>query len=184
MKTPASIMVVSILGIIYAAFILLALPINLLLLFHPLRPDPIMDQLHADTGYMAVTATSYVITFCLSVLLLAGSIGSLKLKRWGRTGMNVFACGHIAVTVVGTLVAIFYTGPKVVAASESSPLAPAMKWIATFGPVCGAFFSFAIAGVILFFFNRKLAVDAFNGIFPAKGTDFPVEFNETPPGIS
>jgi hypothetical protein len=180
-RTPTSITVVSILGIIYGGIILLAMPINLVVSFFPLTPNPMMDHLRADAGYMAVTLCSYALNFLLALLLLISSIGSIRLKKWGRSGMNIYAIAQIVLLVIGIPIAIFYTSPKALAAAADQPGAEFLRMFMPIGVACGALFVFAITGIILYFFNRKIAVDAFNGIFVATGTDFPIQMDEPPP---
>ena len=182
---PTSVMVVSILGIIYGAVIVLGAPCGIFLTFHPLTPNPAADALAKDSGYVITVVISSAINFCLGLLLLASSIGSLKLKPWARLGMNVYAVVYVITNFVGTIVAFVFVMPKMADAMANMPpaAAQAAKIVALIGGVFGFLIALAIALIILVTFNRRIARDAFQGIFPADPTNFPVDYHYPDPPL-
>jgi hypothetical protein len=184
---PTSIKVVSILGIIYAGLGLLASPCSVFMVMHPLVPNPAIDALNRDQVYMGNLLVSVGIGVVLAVILLYGSIASLKLKPAGRLAMIIYSYLFIATTLINAVLTIAWVMPHAKATLEADPAIPAAAATgAEVGGFGGVIFSIvfcaAISGVILYFFNRPIAKDAFKGIFPAAPTHFPVEFpSDNPP---
>ena len=185
-EAPTSLKVVAILGIIWSALILLATPCSMFLMFHPLTPNPIMDQLRRDSTYMAFALGSSALNCCLGVLLLASSIGCLKVKPWARMGMNAYAVAYAVTGLLGTVFNLIYVMPKMreaIAAAAGGPgaMSPELfNMSQIIGAILGILFMAGIVLTILIIVNRKIAVDAFNGIFPADPTNFPVDFPPPP----
>jgi uncharacterized membrane protein len=175
MKTPTSIMVISILRIIYGGLGILFTPCSAFLTFHPLMPSPMLDALHRDSAYMTIYFITLFVHFSLAVVLTASSIASLKLKPWGRAGMIVYAWSLVVMTAFNTVLTVAWVLPRMEAAAAGTPAAPLMKMSGMIGAAFGIVLGVGLAAVILYFFNRRIAIDAFNGIFPVPPSDFPVE---------
>ena len=175
-KVPTSVMVVSILGIIYGGLMVLCVPVNILLMVTPLFPSPVLDALRQDQTYVTVYLVNSAIGFCLGMLLLVSSIGSLKIKPWARLGMNVYAVALIVMTLVGTVITLEYVLPITKKAMEGTPAAGLGIVSGIVGAVLGLLFALAVAAVILVVFNRRVAVDAFRGIFPEEAATLPGEY--------
>jgi len=179
---PTSIKVVSILGIILSGLTLLAMPCGMYFTFHPLQPNPAMDDMLREPSYVGFFIGSTVVRIILSVMLLVGSISSLKLKPVGRTLMISYSWALIGYGILSSILSYTIVFPRMIAALQNDPhMVPAAITGAKIGGIVGgligiAFYG-AIAGVILFFFNRPVAKDAFKGIFPATPTNFPVDVN-------
>jgi hypothetical protein len=183
-RSPKSVVVVSILGIIFSAFGILGTPCGIYLTFHPLSANQAAEALAKDQNYITFLLSSGAARFLLSLLLLVCSIGGLKLKRWARTGMNVYAVLYMLLALAGMVVSIVYVLPKTLEAVQTAPgMTPEMARMAgIIGIISGAvglLFVLGVAVTILVVFNRKVAVDAFNGILPADGTGFPVDDQTT-----
>jgi hypothetical protein len=177
-RVPTSVMVVSILGILYSAMALLGVPCGILLFYLPLMPNTGLEALRQDGGYMAMTMISGAINFVLGGLLLASSIGSLKLRPWARMGMNVYGVVHICSTIAGSVISLVYVMPRVMAVVGKAG-GPGMVGGQIGGMVGAAFgmlLGIGVGVVILVVFNRRVAVDALKGIFPVEPGNFPVEF--------
>jgi hypothetical protein len=190
-KTPTSVMVVSILGIIYGIYILLATPCGIFMIIHPIMPNPMLETLTKDATYITFVLCTSIIQVCMGVLLLAASIGSLKLKPWARTGMNTYAVIKALFSLVGTVISLVFVLPRMTTAMAATPPGPAGPFAVSFAPLVGTFaivgailgllLGWAVSTVILITFNRRIAVDAFHGIFPVEPTNFPVQFPPPPP---
>jgi hypothetical protein len=181
-KTPTSIMVVSILGIIYSAYILLATPCGIFLTFHPITPNPVMDEIRNDMAYLIFMLCSSIVQVGMGALLLASSIGSLKLKPWARTGMNTYAVIKALFTLAGTVFSLVYVMPRMSAALAAMPPGPGVSaaalvgTLAIIGAIFGLLLGWGISAVILVVFNRRIAIDAFHGIFPPEPSSIPLDY--------
>jgi len=178
---PTSIKVLSILGIVYAAMVLLGVPCGVFLNLHPLTPSPLTDDLLKRPWYVPYTLVTSAINFLMGVLLLAASIGSMKLRKKARVAMLVYAWAAIVQMIVGSL----FTGLVLLPIMESAGATPGVPGgmvmiIGIVSLVGGIIFASAISGVLIYFFTRKANVDAFNGIFPEAPTNFPVEYPDQP----
>ena len=190
---PTSIKVVSILAIIYAGIMLLMMPCSVFLMVHPLTPNPMLDALNRDPVYMTFYWIAVPVSLALFTLLLAGAIASLKLRPWGRKSMLLYAGVQLLVAVVNTIASLILIAPKmqeaIAADPRIAPMADLMKVSSIVGGVLGLLFHGGVSAVIIYFFNRKVAVDAFHGIFPADPTHFPVVYADpaapggTPPPL-
>ncbi|HVT80377.1 MAG TPA: hypothetical protein VHM90_06935 [Phycisphaerae bacterium] len=177
---PTGVKVVSILGIILAALTLLAMPCGIFMTFHPMQPNPTMDALIREPSYVVMMVVSTIIRTILSLMLLIGSIASLKLKPMGRHLMNGYAVALIVYAIVSTAFSYAFVMPKMLAALQNDPrIDPTALSVArisgVIGGVIGLAFYGAIAGVILYFFSRPVAKDAFNGIVVAAPANVPVD---------
>lgn len=181
---PIGVKVVSILGIIYAGLWLLMMPCSTFLQFHPLTPSAATDALNQDRVYVANYVVSALLWTGMMVLLLVASIASLRLKPYARKTMLVFAWAHIVCALLSVVVSLAIVLPRIERAFASDPrLAPVAGMTETLGiagAVLSALFYAAISAVILYFFTRPIAIDAFHGIFPVEPTNFPVDM-ATPP---
>jgi hypothetical protein len=178
-KGPTSVKVVSILGIILSSMGLLATPCGIFMLVHPITSNPVADALIRDRGYLTITFVSSGVSLCTGLLLLASSIGSLKLRPWGRVGMNVYAVLHILTGVAGAIVSLVYVLPLTRAAMADSgiPEAKTAMVIGVVSLVVGLLLALGVSTVILIVFNRRAAVDAFQGILPEEAGNYPGELN-------
>jgi hypothetical protein len=179
-KVPTSVMVVSILGIIYGGMMVVCVPVNIVLMVTPLMPNPVLDVLRHDQTYVTLYLVTSAIGFVMGLMLLASSIGSLKLKPWARVGMNVYAVAHVLTTMMGTAITIMYVLPRTKEALANGPGGEAAMKVGVIGgavgAVLGVLFAMAVAVVILVVFNRRAAVDAFKGIFPEEEATLPGEY--------
>jgi hypothetical protein len=182
-KTPASVKVISILGIIWGAIGILGLVGSLVLIFvHIGPPNPMLDALNKDPFYIAFSLVVEMIGIFKALLLIGSSVGSLSLKPWARPGMLVYAWVAIVQVVVGAIINMAYVFPKMMAAIPAStpPALRASMQAGMIAGACGAIISIIFPICILYFFTRLHVINAFKGIFPADPTDFPVLYPEQP----
>jgi hypothetical protein len=187
-KTPPSILVVSILAIIYSSIFVLGAPCGMVQLFHPFSSSPATDALHNSRGYFITSLILQPIQFFTGILLLSAAIGGIKLRPWARPAMNAFCAIHFVMTLVGLAVSAIWVLPimtNAMAAAGHSPLPPGFLQIITIGGMLiGLLFNIAIISLLLYFFNRKFARDAFAGILPPSSNGFPTDpsaFPQNPP---
>ena len=117
----------------------------------------------------------------LGILLLVASIGCLKCRRWARAGINIYGVLYGMLSVVVALITVTYSMPFImdVVVSSQPPGSPPLP----LGVVQGAMIVMTelmllIATCVVFTFttivNRKVAVDAFNGILTDTPLNSPV----------
>jgi hypothetical protein len=182
-RMPPAILVLAIIGIVFAALGILGALFGAVVLFFPFFTDPSLDALRHDPIYITATSITLVFGTLTTILLLAASLGSLKLRPWARKAMLLYALLALAQNLLGTLFNLLYTLPHMTIASPGSPAARAGFIGGVIGGLFGLLFNAAWSICILYFFSRPSAIDAFNPAFipTAAPTPFPVETPEFPP---
>lgn len=176
-RVPPPIMVLSILGIIFSLFGFCAdswVIFNTFVPFGP--PNPAMDAVRNDNLYLVWTLAATVVSLLLAFLLLASSIGSLRLYRWARFGMMAYAVLSLLVMLVNGVFTAAYVLPRMSeAVTETNPDTKTIILATTISSLLLGFLLALVWAVLVFiFFNRKSAVDAFHGIFPPEVPPEPV----------
>src|SRR2546423_14288109 len=87
---PTSITVLGTLGAVLGALGLLCKPVGLLYALVQI-PHPIAEAIRNDSFLRGWTVVSVGTGWLMSLLLLLASIGSLRLRDWGRSGMLTYA---------------------------------------------------------------------------------------------
>ena len=178
-KTPTSVLVLSIIGLILGGLGILGLILVIGLQLVKFGPrDPMTEALQKDAVYVAISLISSGIGLILGMLCVASCIGSFSLRPWARKGMCIYAWGAMAQAVLGGLYTMFYVYPKMAAAlpAAAPPGYRAGVVGGMIGGGCGMVLGLIYPICVLYFYSRPHVVDAFNGIFPASPTNFPVEF--------
>ncbi|HVX86068.1 MAG TPA: hypothetical protein VH253_14895 [Phycisphaerae bacterium] len=179
-RVPTSVKVLSIIGLVFGALGILGTCFNALMLFTSVIPAPGYDELKSDQIYFVVTIIGSVIGLFIVVLLIASSIGSLRLMPCARIGMITYAILAALQTLIFTAFNVLYVVPKINATMPPGSAAGGMAG-GIAGGACALLFNFGWAGCILFFFTRPNVINAFRGIFPADPTAFPVLDASQPP---
>lgn len=178
-KAPTSVVVLSIIGIIFSVLGILGLAWTAVVMFGHILPDnPMIDAVNHDTLYLTVTGILGTIGVGFTILLFAASIASLKLVPWARRAMIVYAWYTIVVGILGTIFNIVYVMPKMQAAMPPGMAAGAIGGM--IGGVCGGLLGLIFPICVLYFYSRPHVIDAFNGIFPVSPTNFPVIYPSEP----
>lgn len=172
-STPGLVVAVAVIGILYALPGLCCHPINILGVVLP--PDPEAAKSLEAMGLPNVEFTPslraglfvvYTLGFLSSILLLAGSIGSLRLQRWARFVM----IGQALLSVLNTILFLFVMYPLMMKsmAASGQALTPADRLMGGgIASVClGCFFSI-FPLFVLVVYNLPSVVAAFNA-GPAK----------------
>jgi hypothetical protein len=171
-------MVISIIGIIYAAFMILSTAAGLVINSLDIPRDPMTKQLLEDKLFFAFSIVSGCIGILVAGVLLASSIGSLMLKPWGRKGMLAYAVLAVITTILSTIFQFAYVLPAMSKAmGAADPRIAQYAMIGGYvGGFCGVAITLVLPAVILYFFTRTKVVNAFNGVFEADPTNFPVTY--------
>lgn len=163
---PTSVTVLSTLGIILGALGLLGKPASLAIFVIKMpMQHPVVEVMRNDSfirGWMILNvATGWMV----SLLLLMASIGSLRLRDWGRTGMLAYAGLALVMTVIGQAVGLLAINPVLEPAMQQameqqpspSPFQPGPTASVIIAVVLGLWFPLLIA----YFFTRRPEKEAF-----------------------
>ncbi|HVX86067.1 MAG TPA: hypothetical protein VH253_14890 [Phycisphaerae bacterium] len=166
-RVPASIKVLSIIGIVLSALGFCGTAWSTFTTFVPIGPpNPALDDLNHQTPYIIYLIAGAVVATLLNLLLLASSIGSLRLYRWARYGMMVYALLALLDFLVNAVITLLFVFPRLEQSfDQADPNVQTMLKISTFGGlVIALLLALAWLLLVFIFFNRKVARDAFNGI--------------------
>ncbi len=165
-RKPASVMVLSIIGIVLSSLALLAGLWGFVMFFIITRVIGGMTGA-SQASMWSVLMTWQLITtislLILAILLLTVSIAAIRMARWGRMGMVWYALLHLAWVVVRAVLVVVWLIPEQEKQYAAMGVTPGMMpWWATWG---GELVS--IAGhaafpvVVLIFFTRPKVKQAF-----------------------
>ena len=134
---------------------------------NPFAPDggPASGAPAVDGRVAVYNVVSAAVSLVLSIVLLAGGIGAMKLSRWARKTLMAYAVITIVVTVVNTVLAIAWVGPAQMAAVKQSQ--PGNPVLSMSGPILigaaifGLVFGCALPVCILIFWSRPNVKAAF-----------------------
>jgi hypothetical protein len=166
---PSSVTVISIIGIVMAALsLIICLPISIVPFFVPamLEQNPGLAAVKKDTALFAFSLAGFGLGMVLAFVLLAGSIGSLKLMKWARPTMIAYAALSIIMTIVNIAAQFLFIFPVTLSPQNMPPGTPpnAMGMIKaiTYGSTFfGVIIILVLPVLILIFFNKRHVVDAF-----------------------
>ena len=164
---PTAVTVLAIFGIIFGALGVLCKPVALAGMFVPQPPgaNPVVDMQRQMLGW---NVASTVVGVAISILLLAGSIGSLNLKTWARPAMLAYAGLAVLMTLVNLVVTLVWIVPAMKQMQQQMPQqgAPAsaaaiMQAAGTVGAVVGAALALIFPALLAYFYTRPNVKAAF-----------------------
>ncbi len=126
-KKPATLMVFAIINLIIGGG---GLCCNVFSVIQPFMPagDPMNEAFNADKTYVIMTVGMGIVSMIMSGVLLAGGIGLLQGKPWGRLltlGWAVTAIAQFMVYLVYVFTIVFPIMDKVVQNAPNTPAMPA-----------------------------------------------------------
>jgi uncharacterized membrane protein YhaH (DUF805 family) len=161
---PQAVTVLAGIGILFGALGLLCKPVGLLYVLVQI-PHPVLEAIRGDSFIRGWTVVSVGTGWLISLLLLLSSVGSLRLRDWGRAGMLAYAFLAVVMTFVGRTVELRVVEPA---------LQPALRQVAAQQPAAGRFQMGGMKGyavglaaglwfptVIVFILNRRAVKRAF-----------------------
>lgn len=176
---PGAVTAMAIIGIVLAAGGLLCKPASLLMFVVPMPagpdgqpvPNPVVDAFKNDSFLRLWLIVSTGAGWLISMLLLFASIGSLRLKDWGRTGMLGYAALATLMTVVGQVVGVLALGPALEQAVQQSgaPRTGMMNLPPAVGIAVGVVIGMWFPALIFWFFTRPHVKEAFERGLPPPG---------------
>ena len=169
---PTSVTVLSIMGMVLGGMGLLCKPASLLMFVVKMPvPNPVVDAMRNDSfirGFMVIgAATGWVI----SLLLILASVGSLRLRDWGRSGMLAYAGLALVMTAISQAIGIVAIAPALAPAvrqaAAEQPAAFQLSPAANLALGIGLGLWFPL--LILYFYTRKSVKQAFEQGLPPAG---------------
>jgi len=115
-------------------------------------PQDQIDLMNASRPPMAWTAGSSVLSVCLVLVLLTGSIRLLKRRPSGVKRLLIWAWINIPWTVVGVLVGIMIQPQIPQTTQTQNPISPEMG--AMIGMSCGPIFGLTLPIIMILWFSR------------------------------
>ncbi len=166
-RVPTSVTVISILGLLFTAYGVFGL-LTLAAVFGTGTgfgmPNPVLDKLRDDSTYLTFTGIELAVSLLLMIVLVAGSVGGLKLKPWARPTMLIYAVATIVNGLAGVVFNLVYVMPLM--SSVTGPGNAPLGAVVGVSSVCSGLFGMIYPACVLYFYTRPNVVDAFRGIFP------------------
>ena len=168
---PTSVTVLAIIGIIWGGIQLLCNGVGIfgLLMLEKLtqasgQPNPMVDAMQESPALMPVMMGAVILRLVLSIVLVAGSIGALSLKGWGRSAMLAYAWALVVVTIVETVVAATMTLPAIQKHLPSDPAMRQQMMAQQYGSMfCGPIIGLIYPIFVLVYMNKPHVKAAFAG---------------------
>ena len=169
---PTSVSVLAWIGIVLGGLGLLCKPTSLLMFVMPIPgPNPVVDAFKNDSFLRLWLIAGTGAGWLISLLLLFGAVGSLKLKDWGRTAMLGYAALAVLMTVVSQVVSVVAITPAMEQAMrQAGAPAPAgpMNMPPAVGAAIGLLLGLWFPLLILWYYTRSVVKEAFaRGLPPA-----------------
>lgn len=161
-KRPVSVIVLSVIGILIGAGSLLCAPLSIFALVVDFGiPNPQLDAMRGDPLLMAWNWFGVATMLIFGAWGLIGSIGSLIMKRWGRSAMVMYAIVETTLSVAGAVMTFAVVQPRMKAAMGAQAGAAPPPW-AMYVQIALMVLLIAYFVCIWFFFTRPHVVDAFD----------------------
>ncbi|HVS73497.1 MAG TPA: hypothetical protein VHQ47_19900 [Phycisphaerae bacterium] len=178
-RVPTSIKVLSIIGIVLSALGFCGSVWSVFNTFVPIGPpNPALEDLNHQTPYILYIIAGAVVSLLFNLLLLASSIGSLRLYRWARYGMMAYAILALLELFTNGIINLIFVLPQTEHAfDQGNPqMATTFKLFTIGAFVIALLLALVWLLLVFIFFNRKIARDAFNGVFPPEPPPAPPIF--------
>jgi len=114
---PTSALVFGILNILFAALGLVGLAASIVFLILPIDfgvPNPALDLMEESTAYYIFQIFSMILGTIFMVVLLAGGIGLVRFKPWGRTCSIAYGTYAIIAGTVGGVINFYFRNTSAV----------------------------------------------------------------------
>lgn len=165
MQRPTSVTVFGILNICWGSISLLSFGLSLVVLafFQHAASVPTTELLNQNEVYRLWRNIGTVLGIIGSCALLAGGIGLLKLKPWGRglsIGYAIYAIIFALVSLVVNVTIVFPTLTKFAQSTGDKTLAFASN-VGAYSALIGVGVGVIYPGLLLFFMFRRNVVQAF-----------------------
>lgn len=163
MERPTAVTVFGILNIVFAILGFFVEIVSVFLIFvWPNTDNPVLRIVQEQSFLYVWTALMLPVGMAFSMLKLAGGIGLLRMKPWGRKASILYGIGAIVLVCLGALVnMVFLFGPLMAEAGRSSGPAAAGAVGGAIGGGCGSFCGLIYPILLLVFMTRPGIVAAF-----------------------
>ncbi len=184
---PTVLKVMCIIGISWAAVGLLGVLSTIALYFIPLPgTTPAFTAMKKETWYIVNIFISGSFNIVTELLLLVGSIKSLKAEKSGRLLLFIYVWSRLVFAVIGSIWTVTFVMPHTFAASMpvGRPMPPGFETILKTSMYVGAVFGFFLMLVmpiyILITMRLRKVRDAYDGLFLPEANFEPIMNSPTP----
>ena len=166
---PTSVMVIGVIGIIFGAMGVICTPFSIvpyvLPKFMPAgaqQANPMVELVTSSTPLMIWTIFSTSLSMVLAIVLLTGSIGSVRLSRWARKLMIGYSIVALIAMVLGLVVMLAVMLPMMMSRMNGGSAEQTGAFVGgIFGGIFGILFGSALPIAILICYRRPNVVAAF-----------------------
>ena len=138
MHRPASVTVLGILNIVFAALGLMGIAVSIAMMFMPPGlnvKNPVLDLMRQNAGYAMYANISMVLGGVLTLVLCLAGIGLLMLRPWGRLLSIAYAVFAIISVIVNTAVNYYFLLAPMM--DKQAALPPGPEKMAAMGGIMG-----------------------------------------------
>jgi len=164
MQRPTAVTVFGILNIVFSIVGFFGEIFSVfLILFWPNTSNPVLRTMHEQPYLRAWMVLALPVAMALSALKLAGGIGLLRMKAWGRKASIFYGIGAIVLVCLGAVVnLVFLVGPLMAEVSKQHGPEAVGAFGGAIGGTCGSFCGLVYPILLLIFMTRPKIVAAFN----------------------
>jgi len=160
-RKPVAITVIGICGIVWSSIALLSTVLALVAIFISADfPNPALDAMLSTRALRIYTIVSTLITVGLAVMLLAGSIGALKLRPWARRMLVRWSVATVVFAIVNQVLNWVWVRPVIEEVNRQQNLPPTMLLASRIMGVCGAVVIGVIAPMVVLYLLARAEVKA------------------------
>jgi hypothetical protein len=162
-ERPTLVTAAAIVAILFGALGVLCSPVSVLPYFTSFGgPNPVVEVMRANPIAFAWSIFSIAIGFVLSIVLLAGGVGALKLMPWARMALIGYAAVSLPLGCIGMGVTVWAFVPLFQSLSSVNDPATFGGVVGgLFGGFCGIGFAVLLQGGLLFAMTRPNVKAAF-----------------------
>jgi hypothetical protein len=175
-RVPTSVIVVVIVGFVYAGIDVLGTTANFLMYFLQIdlgRQDPGLEFLYHDAVAGVFTVVSALLTGVFTVWMAVGGVGSLQLRPWARAAMVSYAWTNLAALVILAAAHASLIVPRLVAQYPAGRERTVAEWEQVVQGLM-MLVPLGLSAAILLIYRRRAVREAFAGRGAAAPRPFPV----------
>ena len=176
-RVPTSVVVVVIVGLAYTGIDVLGTAANFVMYVLKVdfgRKDPGLEFVYNDALAGVFTGLSTLLTAVFALWMVAGGVGSLRLKPWARRAMVRYGWTNLAAMVVVEALHAGVIVPRMLAQYPPGP-ARTMAYVEQVVAGLMVLVPVGLSVAILLIYRRASVKAAFAGRGPAIAGGFPVE---------
>lgn len=158
-EKPASVMVFGILNLIFGALGICGIGgslISFAMPTDPNLPNPALELMRNNPAYMGFTYFTLALGFVFVVVVIAGGVGLLQGRKYGRSLSIAYGWYAVASAIIGTIANYFFLfRPLMAQAQNAGGPAAQGAMIGVFAGVVGGCIGLIYPVLLLIFMNRQ-----------------------------